>query len=81
MKHNYRNRLAVGTLVLGGTLVLAACEKDAAGTPNPPSAAWEQAYVIPATVDGTTYLLTAPTLDEGSISTRGNGTEVLNGTY
>lgn len=38
-------------------------------------------YVIAAQVDGTSYLLTAESLDEGRVTTRGEGTEVVGGTY
>lgn len=41
----------------------------------------KKSYVVAATVDGTSYLLTANSLDEGSISVKGNGTEVIGGTY
>lgn len=38
-------------------------------------------YVVAATVDGTSYLLAASSLDEGRISARGNGSEVLGASY
>lgn len=48
---------------------------------NPAEETVKKSYVVAATVDGTSYLLTAESLDEGSISVRGNGTEVIGGTY
>lgn len=77
----HRNRQLAAALLLGGSLLLPACEKSEAGAPDNSPVTWDRAYVIPATVDGTTYLVTAPSLDEGSVSTRGNGTEVLDATY
>lgn len=48
---------------------------------NPAEETVKKSYVVAAAVDGTSYLLTAESLDEGSISVRGNGTEVIGGTY
>lgn len=62
-----------------GCLTLAACNKDKPS--ELPDTGAESSYVVAATVDGTSYLLTAPSLDEGSISAKGNGTEVIGATY
>ena len=39
------------------------------------------AYVLAATVDGVNYLVNTPSLDEGTVSVRGNGLETETGTY
>lgn len=77
MKINTLNALTAGILALAA----AACEKNDGGSNGNTPVDWDEAYVIPATVDETTYLVTASSLDEGSVTTRGNGTEVLSGTY
>lgn len=41
----------------------------------------ETSYVIAATVDDASYLVTAKSLDEGEVTAKGNGTEVIGGTY
>lgn len=48
---------------------------------NPAEETVSRSYVVAATVDGTSYLLTAESLDEGTVSVRGNGTEVIGATY
>lgn len=77
MKINALNALTAGILAIAA----AACEKNDGGSNGNTPVDWDEAYVIPATVDETTYLVTASSLDEGSVTTRGNGTEVLSGTY
>ena len=77
MKINALNALTAGILALAAS----ACEKNDGGSNGNTPVDWDEAYVIPATVDETTYLVTASSLDEGSVTTRGNGTEVLSGTY
>lgn len=58
-----------------------ACDNENEDPSGLPETGDETSYVIAATVDGTSYLLTAPSLDEGSISAKGNGTEVIGATY
>jgi hypothetical protein len=47
---------------------------------NPPIDG-ETAYVVAATTGEASYLVVANSLDEGTVSTQGNGTEVIGGTY
>lgn len=68
---------------VGVALTMGACESTDEPGPTGGTGAGdaEECYVIAAQVDGTSYLLTAESLDEGSVSTRGQGTEVIGGTY
>lgn len=75
---------AAAALLLGGA-ALTSCSKHETTTPPPGSgdgsATAESAYVVIATVGDASYLLTAESLDAGTVSARGNGTEVIGGTY
>lgn len=63
------------------TALLASCGDDNDNSEPAPDPEAETAYVIAAQDDGTSYLITAPSLDEGTATVRGTGTEVLGGTY
>lgn len=73
-----KERIAMSLLSIAGVFA-ASCSTD-----NPDSGGntgTDESYVVAAEVDGTEYLLTAPSLDEGSVSVKGNGTEVIGATY
>lgn len=71
------------TLMLGAVLVLSSCVKDEPVLKSKvdPETTDQKKYVIAAVADNVTYLVTANSLDEGSISVKGQGTEVIGGTY
>lgn len=83
------------TMGLSATTALTSCSDDntptqeeptPTPTPNPDEEGEEEetsntAYVIAAKVGDASYLLTAQSLDEGTISARNNGTEVIGATY
>ncbi len=86
MKRIHLHNTLAAALLLGGGLLLASCSKEepAAGGDNGGNggAVTESSrYVIAATGGDASYLLTAESLDEGSVSARGDGTEVVGGTY
>lgn len=63
--------------------MLVSCNNDAIPektTPDAPDAT-AGTYIVAATVDGVNYLLTASSLDEGSITVKNNGLETEEGTY
>lgn len=76
--------LAIG-FCLGGSCLTSCTDDDGngngGGNEPPVPADTDEAYVIAATVDDASYLVVAPSLDEGSVSTVGQGTEVIEGTY
>lgn len=75
-----RGLLALFCAGTAGLLTSCNDKKDMPGpTPSKPDA--ETAYVIVAKNDGASYLITAPSLDEGTVTVRGAGTEVLGGAY
>lgn len=84
--HHLLNSLAA-TLLLGGSLLISSCSEDDpvgsgnnGGNGDNPVEATSR-YVIAATGGDASYLLTAESLDEGTVSARGEGTEVVGGTY
>lgn len=67
-------------IFLGASLLSSSCNKEKpTNTPNESNQ--EELYVIAAQVDGTSYLITSETLDQGTVSVVGNGTEVIGGSY
>lgn len=65
---------------MGG--MLTSCSEDETGGGEPGGGGnTEGKYVIAATVGGVNYLLTADSLDKGSVSVKGNGLETESGTY
>lgn len=94
MKKNFlRNGLTA--FLMAGCLFTTSCGDDDPVTPTPepkpdptptPGDTTEVVdpetkYVIAATVGEASYLLTAESLDEGEVSAKGAGTEVIGGTY
>ena len=66
------------SLLCAGTVgMLASCSDDNDSPEPAPAPEAETAYVIAAQDDGTSYLITAPSLDEGRATVRGTGTEYL----
>ena len=63
--------------------VLTSCSDDTVPEYSTPDALGTGAgtYVVAATVDGVNYLLTAESLDEGSVTVKNNGLETETGTY
>ena len=80
MKKNLYAWAYVALMCAGTIGVLSSCSEENDG-PTPPGSDAETAYVIAAQDDGTSYLITAPSLDSGTATVRGTGTEVLGGTY
>lgn len=82
-----KNKLTIRTLAsmmcLGSVSLMSSCSEDNPVIDNPdtPSGEAKTTYVIAANVDNASYLVTAPSLDEGEVSLEGNGTEVISGTY
>ena len=67
--------------ILAAGLALASCSEDALQPNTNTDDSQKASYVVAATVDGTSYLLTAPSLSEGTVSVRGNGAEVIGASY
>ena len=61
--------------------VLTSCSDDTVPENSTPDAPGTGTYVVAATVDGVNYLLTAESLDEGSVTVKNNGLETETGTY
>lgn len=80
MKKNERKKLSLLLMIAAGVM-MSSCDKPAPDGGNGEVNENESSYVVAASVDGTSYLLTAPTLDEGKISVVGNGMEVIGATY
>lgn len=85
MNKKYLAGAVVTAFVVSGGMLTACSDNDPVsngdngngGTGN----SEKTSYVIAATVDGAGYLVTAPSLDEGEVTVKGNGTEVIGGTY
>lgn len=81
MKKNLHTLGLLALLCTGTTGLLTSCS-DSNDTPETtPGTDAGTSYVIAAMDDGTSYLITAPSLDEGTVTVRGMGTEVLGGSY
>ena len=86
MKKTARPHALLAVLTAAGfTLAATACSSDDDAMTLVPGDATDTipatAYVVAATVDGTSYLLTTPSLSEGTLSVKGHGTEVNAATY
>lgn len=81
MKKNLYTWGVLALLCAGTTSLLTSCDNNDTPEPTPPGTDAETSYVIAAKDDGTSYLITAPSLDEGTVTVRGKGTEVLGGSY
>lgn len=81
MKKNLYTWASIALLCTGTTGPLTSCSDDNDPHKPAPGTDAETAYVIAAQDDGTSYLITAPSLDEGTATVRGTGTEVIGGTY
>lgn len=87
MKNSARpHALFVALAAVGLAFAATSCSSDDPETmPINPGDATDSisatAYVVAATVDGTSYLLTASSLSEGTLSVKGHGTEVNAATY
>ena len=79
MKKFLLQAFAVAFCLSSGVFV-ASCDDDNNPVDNPPIDG-ETAYVVAATTGEASYLVVANSLDEGTVSTQGNGTEVIGGTY
>ena len=77
---NFLKRLIAGSLCLATFLTTSCTKEQPSGGENTPTTA-EELYVIAAQVDGTSYLITSETLEDGTVSVVGNGTEVIGGSY
>lgn len=81
-KFNRCTRAFLALLCAGTAGLLPSCsDDDDTPEPTPGPDAETTSYVIAAQDDGTSYLITAPSLDEGTATVRGTGTEVLGGSY
>ena len=65
---------------LSSGVFVASCDDDNNPVDNP-AIDGNTAYVVAATSGEASYLVVANSLDEGTVSTQGNGTEVIGGTY
>lgn len=81
MKKNLYTWGFLALLCAGTTSLLTSCDNNDTPEPTPPGTDAETSYVIAAKDDGTSYLITAPSLDEGTVTVRGKGTEVLGASY
>lgn len=79
MKKFLLQAFAIAFCLSSGVFV-ASCDDDNNPVDNPPIDG-ETAYVVAATTGEASYLVVANSLDEGTVSTQGNGTEVIGGTY
>ena len=80
-KFNRCTRAFLALLCAGTAGLLPSCSDDKDMPEPTPGTDAETAYVIAAQDDGTSYLITAPSLDEGTATVRGTGTVVLGGSY
>ncbi len=81
-KFNRCTRAFLALLCAGTAGLLPSCSNDDdTPEPTPGPDVETTSYVIAAQDDGTSYLITAPSLDEGTATVRGTGTEVLGGSY
>lgn len=81
MKKKFLMRAFAAAFCVSGGVLVASCNDDDNLTADPPAKEGETAYVVAATVDGVGNLVTAASLDEGTVSTIGKGHEVIDGTY
>ena len=81
MKKNLYTWACRALLCAGTTGLLTSCSKENDNPDPTPGSGAETAYVIAVQDDGTSYLITAPSLDDGMATVRGTGTEVLGGSY
>ena len=82
-KHSLSAFRPAALAIAAMTFTATACSSDDDPLPVPPAtdSIPATAYVVAATVDGTSYLLTVPGLSEGRLSVKGRGTEVNAATY
>lgn len=82
MRKNYFTLTISALMTAGAMMCSCSSEGDNVLTDNTmPSEEAQAQYVVAATVDGTSYLLTAPSLNEGTVSVTGKGTEVIGASY
>lgn len=83
MNMTYLTKILIVISALCGVGTMISCNDDdnGNGEPDNPPVTGKTAYVIAGQVDGNSCLVSAPSLDEGTVSLRGNGTEVIGGTY
>lgn len=80
MKKTFLRKSAFCCLIALGGIISSCDKKNEPKSENTPETA-NNAYVIAANVGGASYLITAKSLDEGQVTVKGNGTEVIGGTY
>ena len=80
MKKKFLLCVFAATFCLSGGVFVASCD-DVDNPVDNPSTDGETAYVVAATVGEASYLVAVSSLDEGTGSTKGKGTEVIGGTY
>ena len=78
-KNILKNKLTCALMASAAIVTSCTKEENISGNENYNKA--DKSYVVAATVDGTNYLLTAESLDKGTISVTGNGTEVIGASY
>ena len=81
MKKGLYTRAFLALLCASTAGMTTSCSDDNYAPQPAPDTDAETSYVIAAQDDGTSYLITAPSLDEGTATVRGTGTEVLGGSY
>ena len=80
MKKKFLLCVFAAAFCLSGGVFVASCD-DVDNPVDNPSTDGETAYVVAATVGEASYLVAVSSLDEGTVSTKGKGTEVIGGTY
>ena len=80
MKKKFLQCVFAAAFCLSGGVFVASCD-DVDNPVDNPSTDGETAYVVAATVGEASYLVAVSSLDEGTVSTKGKGTEVIGGTY
>ena len=76
MKKKFLQCVFAAAFCLSGGVFVASCD-DVDNPVDNPSTDGETAYVVAATVGEASYLVAVSSLDEGTVSTKGKGTEVI----
>ena len=79
MKKKFLQCVFAEAFCLSGGVFVASCD-DVDNPVDNPSTDGETAYVVAATLGQASYLVSVSSLDEGTASTNGKGTEVIGGT-
>lgn len=75
-----KQRWNTGLTALAACTLLAACDNSETPVPTPPVKPSDESYVISAAAGEANYLLTAESLENGSVTAQHNGLETATGT-